>query len=95
MTSLVSSAFIGSVQVTMTLPERSPACLNTSATRDQCTASSRASACERRAARRASPRVSLRLSGEPCQLAWAACVAEDDVVSGAREERSQLATHQP
>src|SRR2546423_11347205 len=40
----VSSAFIGSEQVTMTLPDTSPACFNTSSTRDQCTASNSASA---------------------------------------------------
>src|SRR6266705_6304204 len=33
--SAVSLAFIGSEHETITLPERSPACLNTSATRDQ------------------------------------------------------------
>jgi hypothetical protein len=43
-TSPVSSLLIGSEQVTMTLPDRLPACFNTSSTRDQCTASSRASA---------------------------------------------------
>src|SRR5260370_1409093 len=40
----VSSAFIGSEQVTMTLPDTSPACFRTSSTRDQCTASKSASA---------------------------------------------------
>jgi len=41
----VSFAFIGSEHVTITLPERSPACFNTASTRDQCTASNSASAC--------------------------------------------------
>src|SRR5438034_2063682 len=36
----VSSAFIGREHVTITLPDRSPACFNTSSTRDQCTARS-------------------------------------------------------
>src|SRR5512136_2787830 len=37
------SALRGSEQVTITLPDRSPACFNTLSTWDQCTASSRAS----------------------------------------------------
>ena len=44
MTSPVSSSFIGSEQVRITFPDRSPACARTSSTRDQCTASRRASA---------------------------------------------------
>src|SRR5207248_2589971 len=51
----VSSAFIGNEHVTMTLPDTSPACFNTSSTRDQCTASNSASA-----SRAASP-------GVPCR----------------------------
>src|SRR6266550_5248753 len=43
-TSPVSSVFIGSEQVTITLPDTSPACWNTSSTRDQCTAKRSASA---------------------------------------------------
>ena len=43
--SAVSFAFIGSEQVMITLPDRSPVCFNRSATRDQCTASNSASAC--------------------------------------------------
>jgi hypothetical protein len=43
-TSSVSSAFIGSEQLTMTVPARLPACASTSSTRDQWTASSTASA---------------------------------------------------
>src|SRR5207247_4898576 len=43
----------------------------------------------------ASPRVSLRLAREPLQLLLAARVAEDHVMSGAREERPELAAHQP
>src|SRR5438093_8202392 len=42
--SAVSFAFIGSEHVMTTLPDRSPVCFNTSATRDQCTASNIASA---------------------------------------------------
>jgi len=37
-------AFIGSEQLTTTLPVRSPACCSTSSKRDQCTANSTASA---------------------------------------------------
>ena len=51
----VLSAFIGSEQLTMTLPDTSPACFNTSSTRDQCTASKSASA-----SRAASPGVPAR-----------------------------------
>jgi hypothetical protein len=43
----------------------------------------------------ASPRVSLRLAREPLQLLLAARVAEDHLMSGAREERPELAAHQP
>src|SRR5712664_3197338 len=43
-TSPVSSAFIGSEQLTITLPDLSPACFTTSSTRDQWTASRTASA---------------------------------------------------
>src|SRR5208337_5645612 len=43
-TSSVLSAFIGSEQLTITLPDKSPACFSTSSTRDQCTASKRVSA---------------------------------------------------
>src|SRR6185503_13265997 len=43
-TSRLSSALIGSAQVTITLPATAPACFNTSSTRDQCTARSSASA---------------------------------------------------
>ena len=39
-------------------------------------------------------RPAVRLTREPLQLRLAACVAEDDVVSGAREECSELAAHQ-
>src|SRR5439155_19968941 len=51
----VSSAFIGSEQLTMTLPDTSPACFNTSSIRDQCTASKSAAA-----SRAASPGVPAR-----------------------------------
>jgi len=44
MTRPVSSAFIGIEQLTTIWPDRSPAWLSTSSTRDQCTASSSASA---------------------------------------------------
>ena len=47
-TSPLSPAFIGSEQLTMVLPDTSPACFNTSSTRDQCTASN--STCASRAA---------------------------------------------
>src|ERR1700733_6581227 len=41
----LSSSFIGMEHVITILPDRSPACFSTSLTRDQCTASSTASAC--------------------------------------------------
>src|SRR6185312_12788825 len=44
MTSLVSSALIGREQVTMTFPDKSPACFSTSFARDQWTAKRTASA---------------------------------------------------
>ncbi len=43
MTRFVLPPFIGSEQVTITLPDTSPACFNTSSTRDQRTASNSAS----------------------------------------------------
>ena len=45
--------------------------------------------------RRAGPRAPLRLTCEPLQLLLAACVAEDHLMPGTREERAELATHQP
>ena len=44
MTRAVLAAFTGSEQLTITLPDTSPAFFNTSSTRDQCTASKSASA---------------------------------------------------
>src|SRR6202008_4800990 len=38
-------------------------------------------------------RLAFRLTREPLQLRLAACVAEDDVVAGAREDRPELAAH--
>jgi hypothetical protein len=47
-TSSVSSAFAGSEQLTIILPDRSPAWARTSSIRDQCTANSSTSACSNR-----------------------------------------------
>src|ERR1700738_5265735 len=106
-TSSVSSSFIGSEQLTITLFERSPACLITSSTRDQCTASSSASASRAasagvpaRAARpaglggRPRARVSAGVAGESLELLPAARVAEHHLVPSASENRPELATHQ-
>jgi hypothetical protein len=64
----VSLAFIGIEQVMSTFPERSPACFNTSLTRDQWTARSSTSASSVPGA--ALPLRGGRLDGEPVQLRW-------------------------
>src|ERR1022692_4804805 len=93
-TRAVLSAFIGSEQPTMTLPDKSPACFNTSSIRDQCTASKRA--CAYSAASPGAPARAFRPASRasPSNLLWLR-VAEHHLMPRAREERSKLAAHQP
>src|SRR5207249_2130795 len=92
MMSFVLPASIGSEQVTTTLPATSPACFSTSSIRDQCTASSRASAS---LAASAGARFASSLSSQLLELFVAPGVAENDVMSDSREDRSELTAHQP
>src|SRR6266851_3078435 len=88
----VSSAFIGSEQLTITLPDTSPACFKTSSTRDQCTARNNASA-SRAASAGVPARAFPRASRASLLLLLAARIAEYDLMPGTREDRAQLAAH--
>ena len=88
-TKAVSLAFIGSEHVMSTFPERSPACFNTSLTRDQWTAKSVGGR-----ARRAGHCAAAGPTSEAVQLPWTARVAKDDVVPRFREDRAEFSAHQ-
>src|SRR5205807_868008 len=93
-TSPLSSSFIGSEQVTMTLPARSPVCFSTSSNRDQCTARREGVCLLRGLAWCARPRSPAGFPRKLLQLFLSARMAEYDVVPGTREDRSELAAHQ-
>ena len=94
MMSFVLLISIGRQQVTITLPDKSPARFKTSSIRDQCPARRERVCFLCSLARRTGACIDLGVSCQSLEFVVAPRLAEHDFISSSREDRSELLAHQ-